>query len=496
MTITKEHRVVKLSEIIPYANNPRKNDQAVPVVEASIERFTYTTEIEVDESMVILAGHTRWKALKKMGVEECEVMIIRGMTNEEKIAYRLAHNKTGEVAEWDKELLMEELDVIEEIPMEELGFRERVDFNNLEDMMGETDAEHQEFLDKFKPKHTTDDCFTPPEVYEAVKKWVLKTYKHKGEIVRPFYPGGDYKTFYYPKGCLVLDNPPFSIQSEIDKFYIEKGIDFFLFANGLTTLNNIKNGIHVVIAHCGIVYENGVEVNTSFLTNLGKASIVVSSELHEMVEDAQPRETADLNAYAYPDNIVTAAMLGRLATYGSNFEIKDVYPVDRLDDGTEIYGKGALISDVKAEKVKAEKVKAEKVKIQVKLSERERDRATAQRDGGRTMTGFTTGMKSSLTDEWATPSYLFDELDEEFHFTLDVCAGEDNHKTPEYFDRETDGLAQEWKGTCWMNPPYGRTIGAWVKKAYEAARGGGGGCLLTASKNGHKMVEGLRYACV
>jgi len=123
MTITKEHRVVKLSEIIPYANNPRKNDQAVPVVEASIERFTYTTEIEVDESMVILAGHTRYKALKKMGVEECEVMIIRGMTNEEKIAYRLAHNKTGEVAEWDTELLMEELDAIEEIPMEELGFK-------------------------------------------------------------------------------------------------------------------------------------------------------------------------------------------------------------------------------------------------------------------------------------------------------------------------------------------------------------------------------------
>jgi len=123
--ITKEHRTVKLSEIIPYANNPRKNDQAVPVVEASIERFTYTTEIEVDESMVILAGHTRYKALRKMGVEECEVMIIRGMTNEEKVAYRLAHNKTGEVAEWDEELLVEELDDIEEIPMETLGFADR-----------------------------------------------------------------------------------------------------------------------------------------------------------------------------------------------------------------------------------------------------------------------------------------------------------------------------------------------------------------------------------
>jgi len=120
--ITKEHRTVKLSEIIPYANNPRKNDQAVPVVEASIERFTYTTEIEVDESMVILAGHTRYKALRKMGVEECEVMIIRGMTNEEKVAYRLAHNKTGEVAEWDQELLMEELEAVGDIAMETMGF--------------------------------------------------------------------------------------------------------------------------------------------------------------------------------------------------------------------------------------------------------------------------------------------------------------------------------------------------------------------------------------
>ncbi|MBR6911195.1 MAG: ParB N-terminal domain-containing protein [Candidatus Methanomethylophilaceae archaeon] len=123
--ITKEHRIVKLNEIIPYANNPRKNDQAVPVVEESIREFTYTTDIEVDESMVILAGHTRYKALKKMGVEECEVMIIRGMTNEQKIAYRLAHNKTGEVAEWDEELLAEEMGAVEELEMEKFGFEKR-----------------------------------------------------------------------------------------------------------------------------------------------------------------------------------------------------------------------------------------------------------------------------------------------------------------------------------------------------------------------------------
>ena len=89
------------------------------------------------------------------------------------------------------------------------------------------------------------------------------------------------------------------------------------------------------------------------------------------------------------------------------------------------------------------------------------------------MTGFTAGMRSSLTDEWATPQHLFDALDREFHFELDVCADESNHKCPRYFDRAADGLSQEWKGVCWMNPPYGRQIGAWVEKAANAARGGG-----------------------
>ena len=89
------------------------------------------------------------------------------------------------------------------------------------------------------------------------------------------------------------------------------------------------------------------------------------------------------------------------------------------------------------------------------------------------MSGFTTGMRTSLTDQWATPQYLFDELDREFHFDLDVCADESNHKCARYFDRSVNGLSQEWTGTCWMNPPYGREIGKWVEKAKLSARGGG-----------------------
>lgn len=82
------------------------------------------------------------------------------------------------------------------------------------------------------------------------------------------------------------------------------------------------------------------------------------------------------------------------------------------------------------------------------------------------------GLMTSLTDEWATPQDLFDELNKEFNFELDVCADTWNHKTPRYFDKEADGLKQDWTGVCYMNPPYGRNIGAWVKKAYESARGG------------------------
>lgn len=81
-------------------------------------------------------------------------------------------------------------------------------------------------------------------------------------------------------------------------------------------------------------------------------------------------------------------------------------------------------------------------------------------------------MFSSRTDEWETPIQFFEKLDEEYHFTLDVCATPENAKCTKYFTRAQDGLSQEWKGRCWMNPPYGREIGAWVRKAYESVRAG------------------------
>lgn len=79
---------------------------------------------------------------------------------------------------------------------------------------------------------------------------------------------------------------------------------------------------------------------------------------------------------------------------------------------------------------------------------------------------------SSKTDEWATPQDLFDRLDAIWHFDLDVCATASNAKCAKYYTREQDGLKQEWRGCCWMNPPYGREIGRWMRKAYEASMQG------------------------
>ena len=79
---------------------------------------------------------------------------------------------------------------------------------------------------------------------------------------------------------------------------------------------------------------------------------------------------------------------------------------------------------------------------------------------------------SSATDLHATPQDFFDKLDAEFGFTLDVCANDQNHKCLNYFTPEQDGLKQEWQGVCFMNPPYGREISKWMKKANEAAKNG------------------------
>jgi len=79
---------------------------------------------------------------------------------------------------------------------------------------------------------------------------------------------------------------------------------------------------------------------------------------------------------------------------------------------------------------------------------------------------------SSATDLWSTPQAFFDALNDLHGFTLDVCAIPENAKCQRFFTKENDGLSQDWTGTVWMNPPYGREIGLWMRKAYESSQQG------------------------
>ena len=91
-------------------------------------------------------------------------------------------------------------------------------------------------------------------------------------------------------------------------------------------------------------------------------------------------------------------------------------------------------------------------------------------------------MFTSKTDLHETPQDFFDKLNKEYQFTLDVCANKENAKCVHYFTAEDDGLSQEWQGICWMNPPYGRTIGRWMKKAYESSLDGATVVCLVPSR--------------
>ena len=101
---------LKLSEITPYGNNPRKNDGAVNAVAESIRQCSYITPVIVDEDHVIIAGHTRYKALVALGMDDAECLVCEGLTGEQKKKYRFLDNKTGEKAAWDLMKLEAELE--------------------------------------------------------------------------------------------------------------------------------------------------------------------------------------------------------------------------------------------------------------------------------------------------------------------------------------------------------------------------------------------------
>lgn len=119
-----------IDEIKPYENNPRDNDDAVDAVANSIKEFGWQQPIVVDNEGVIIAGHTRYKAAKKLGLKTVPVVVASKLTPEQVKAYRLADNKVGELADWNLPKLNIELDDINDIDMSDFGFDENIEENN------------------------------------------------------------------------------------------------------------------------------------------------------------------------------------------------------------------------------------------------------------------------------------------------------------------------------------------------------------------------------
>ena len=252
--------------------------------------------------------------------------------------------------------------------------------------------EYEAFVDKFKPKKTTDDCYTPPLVYEVVRDWACEEYGiDPACIVRPFYPGGDYERFPYAPDSAVLDNPPFSILAKICDFYIDRGIPFFLFAPSLTAFSSRKNVMRInhIICDADITYHNGAVVRTAFVTSYGGYVAQTAPELGARIAKAMQQiktgTKKELQKYTYPDHVATAAMLQRYAHYGVDYRIeaKDCTPISKLDSQAEqgkgIFGGGLLLSEraaaerAAAERAAAERAAAERAAAHVwELSEREK----------------------------------------------------------------------------------------------------------------------------
>ena len=399
-------KIDTLADLTPDGENfNRHTEFGQKLLEDSLRKFGAGRSILVDKDGNIIAGNSTTETAAAIGMEDVIVVPTDGkklvvvqrtdlsLDSPEGRELALADNMTAlqgidldlaKVQEtlgddlakaWGMDLTPPELPDDEEIRRKEAEFQQRMAAG--EDLS--EDEEYLKFLDKFKAKKTTDDCYTPAVVYEAVAKWVENEYKvSRKDFVRPFYPGGDYKAEKYPKGCIVVDNPPFSILAEILTFYKENGVRFFLFAPTLTLFSSSPSSSSSTALCCGVTvtYENGATVTTSFLTNLEDRAIRFKScpSLYKAVEQANDENLKSLRMeipkYNYPDNVVTSSFCAKLAKYGIDFSVRvdQSCAISSLDSQKDtkkaIYGKGYLVS----EKAAAEKAAA----TLWTLSERER----------------------------------------------------------------------------------------------------------------------------
>ena len=244
--------------------------------------------------------------------------------------------------------------------------------------------DYDSFVAKFTDSNakTTDDCYPPKDVYEAVVTYVGSVTDLTDKVIlRPFYPGGDYENAEYPDNGIVIDNPPFSIFTKICRFYTTLDIPFFLFGPGLTIASACKYCTAVIINEC-VTFENGASVRLNFASNLyGDTIIMTEPSLGRMIAECPSQHTKPmLPKYEYPINVLSVSDMQTIARNGIKFSIdRDECNIIRTLDCHPkqggLYGDHFLICTDKAqqkEKMKQTKASGEKIYTQIPLSPRER----------------------------------------------------------------------------------------------------------------------------
>lgn len=248
------------------------------------------------------------------------------------------------------------------------------------------EQDYYEWLKKFETKKTTDDTYTPPLVYKVVYDYVGNELMPLDglDVLRPFYPNGDYEAVDYKDNSIVIDNPPFSILSKICRFYQRRGIRFFLFAPALTAFNLVRgiNGVTVIVAPATITYDNGAVIETAFITNLSPNIKVKTAPSLSKALMATQQLKRKMPKYCYPDNVLMISQLQKLCKYNVDFEIMsdECCFIDYLEQqksfGKKLFGGGFLISDEKAQELlqKRRQIKNEEYGITWKLSPSEQEK--------------------------------------------------------------------------------------------------------------------------
>lgn len=221
-----------IDEVTPYENNPRNNDQAVDAVANSIKEFGWQQPIVVDKNMIIIVGHTRYKAAKKLGLTKIPVVVATNLSDEQAKAYRLADNKSGELADWNEDLLTDELGGIDDIDMSDFGF------DNLEEPESE-DVQDDDFDEE------------PPEEPKSKLGQVFQLGRHRLMCGDSTNAVDVQKLMGGVQADLLLTDPPYNVGytgKQKSKMTIkndrQSDDDFyqFLFATFKNAKDNMKSG--------------------------------------------------------------------------------------------------------------------------------------------------------------------------------------------------------------------------------------------------------------